>query len=125
VAEAQSRFYRGYPDVVQLCANYLNLSQPKNRVQEVNESVGIGFVYLIKSGRFYKIGKSNAAGRRHYELGILLPEKAVQIHLIETDDPSGVEAYWHNRFRDKRKNGEWFDLSPPDIRPFKKWRKIA
>jgi hypothetical protein len=28
----------------------------------------LGFVYLIKSGRFYKIGRSNAVGRREREL---------------------------------------------------------
>jgi hypothetical protein len=36
-----------------------------------------GFVYLLKSGRFYKIGRSNAAGRRERELAIQLPEKAM------------------------------------------------
>jgi hypothetical protein len=27
-----------------------------------------GFVYLMKSGKHYKIGRSNAVGRREYEL---------------------------------------------------------
>jgi hypothetical protein len=60
-----------------------------------------------------------------YELAIQLPEKAVQIHLIETDDPGGVEAYWHNRFQAKRKNGEWFDLGTAEVSAFKRWRKIV
>jgi hypothetical protein len=31
-------------------------------------NVEIGFVYLIKAERFYKIGKTNAAGRREREI---------------------------------------------------------
>jgi hypothetical protein len=80
----------------------------------------MGFVYLIKSGRFYKIGKTNAAGRREYELAIQLPEKATTIHVIRTDDPTGIEAYWHKRFEAKWKNGEWFDLNSADVQAFKR-----
>lgn len=74
----------------------------------------------MKSGRFHKIGHSNAAGRREYELAIQLPEKLKTIHVIRTDDPTGIEAYWHNRFKDKRKNGEWFDLTAADVAAFKR-----
>ncbi len=80
----------------------------------------IGFVYLIKSGRYYKIGRSNSSGRREYELAIQLPERANKVHEIRTDDPVGIGAYWHNRFESKRKNGEWFDLSPLDIKAFRR-----
>ena len=79
-----------------------------------------GFVYLFKAGRFYKIGRSNSAGRREYELSIQLPEKLTSVHQIRTDDPVGIEAYWHKRFEAKRKNGEWFELDALDIKVFKK-----
>jgi len=46
------------------------------------------------------------------------------IHSIKTDDPSGVETYWHKRFDTKRLNGEWFDLNSADIKAFKRWQRI-
>jgi len=79
-----------------------------------------GYVYLIRSGRFFKIGKANLVGRRERELAIQLPEKATTVHVISTDDPLGIETYWHKRFESKRKNGEWFDLSAIDIAAFKR-----
>jgi Meiotically up-regulated gene 113 len=61
---------------------------------------GVGYVYLVKHGsrREYKIGRTNNPLRREGEIAIQLPEKLSPIHYIETDDPSGIESYWHARF---------------------------
>lgn len=80
----------------------------------------VGSVYLMKSGEYYKIGRSNHVGRRAYEVALQLPEKLVVEHEIETDDPEGLERYWHQRFATRRKNGEWFLLSSEDIAAFKR-----
>ena len=48
----------------------------------------------------------------------------VLIHKILTDDPYGVEEYWHKRFSAKAMKGEWFNLDPSDIVAFKRWKKI-
>ena len=108
-----------YDDVIQLCEVYLSGLQQASSKSSSNGGE-VGFVYLIKSGRFYKIGKTNAPGRREYELDIQLPESVKTIHVIRTDDPGGIEAYWHKRFDAKRKKGEWFELTADDIAAFKR-----
>jgi len=80
----------------------------------------VGYVYLLKSGKCYKIGRSNAPGRREYELSIQLPERVVMVHTIKTDDPVGIELYWHQRFAERWKNGEWFELRREDVSTFRR-----
>jgi hypothetical protein len=81
-----------------------------------------GCVYMLKLGKHFKIGKTFSVPRRHQEIAIELPEKPDVVHVITTDDPSGIEAYWHGRFASKNTNGEWFALTRDDVRAFKRRR---
>jgi hypothetical protein len=111
---------QGQEDLAALCPLIIDGDDELEPVRESSDDVVYGFVYPIKSGRYFKVGKTNSAGRRERELAIQLPERATTVHVIRTDDPSGIEAYWHKRFGAKRKNGEWFELDASDVMAFKR-----
>jgi hypothetical protein len=113
----------GYSDVNRIC----DVTTSKNQQSSITNNnevsqVTTGHVYLLRHDEVFKIGKSIDVTRRYKEIKVQMPYKMEEIHVIETDDPSGIEAYWHNRFRDKRLEGEWFKLNSDDIKAFKRRR---
>jgi hypothetical protein len=125
LAEALLRYCEendGPAEVITICEKVIIVSPDEGSGADVEPQgeVDYGDLYLVKSGRYFKLGRSNHFGRRSYELEIQLPEEAKLIHKIRTDDPIGIEEYWHKRFKDKRKKEEWFDLTTEDVNAFKR-----
>ena len=114
-----------FDDVRTICENTLSSIPSDDEGSNVSDESD-GFVYLTKSGRHYKIGRTNDLDRHERELRNQTVEKNVRIHTIRTDDPSGIEAYWHRRFEDKRvrPDGEWFALTAKDVAAFKRRNKF-
>jgi len=113
----------GWSDVLTICQG-IAVSEPEPIAAESNDSFVTGYVYLalMKVGREkrYKIGKANLVEQRARQVGVNLPEDLELIHAISTDDAYGIEAYWHKRFTEKRRGGEWFELTADDLRVFKR-----
>jgi len=82
-----------------------------------------GYVYLFRDGKAYKIGNSTNPDARRSALQTGNPRRIALVHRIVTDDPSGIEAYWHDRFNDRKSNvpggDEWFYLRKKDVAAFR------
>jgi hypothetical protein len=89
-----------------------------------DDSSAVGYVYMQRHGADYKIGYTTSLNKRGRQIQIELPQEIELVHSILTDDPTGVEAYWHKRFAVKRTRGEWFKLTKTDVAAFKRWSKI-
>jgi len=106
--------------IIEICLPHSESPKDNNILE--NGTQTYGHVYLLKHDNAYKIGKSYDITRRYKEIKVQMPHDTEEIHVIETDDPSGIEAYWHHRFKDKKLKGEWFNLSQSDVKAFKRRR---
>src|SRR5579883_2029392 len=102
---------------------------PQKTAKQKEDDTGspdYGHVYLIKSGKAHKVGSSRAVYNRTATVVRQAPLGGELIHTISTDDPEGIERYWHDRFQKCRINGsnkasgEWFHLSSAEVAAFKR-----
>ena len=72
-----------------------------------------GYVYLIRCGNEYKIGKTKDVPRRIADMQ--LPSKPELIASQFCSEPHELERELHHLFKKCRTHGEWFALSVPEI----------
>src|SRR6202007_1163351 len=92
--EASVTYARENPGFDDILALHSHLPAPLRGLEKrrkMGSPLSVGFVYLIKSGRHYKIGHTNSLGRRESELKTAMALPPTTIHSIKTDDPAGVE----------------------------------
>jgi hypothetical protein len=113
----------GWSDVAASCRS-IPTTATGPREPESDAGLETGYVYLalMKVGREkrYKIGKADIVERRARQIAVRLPEDLELLHAISTDDAYGIEAYWHKRFAEKRRGGEWFELTAIDVKAFRR-----
>jgi hypothetical protein len=98
--------------------------------QDKEDTASQGFVYLIRTGRHYKLGFTTAPFHRFSTLIKQSPQGGEPIHHFATDDPRGIERYWQLRFESRKikpenkLSGEFYDLSSEDIAAFKRRKRF-
>jgi hypothetical protein len=101
-----------------------NLSKEESPIND------LGYVYLLKAGKYYKLGFSRSPYNRFSTLIKQSPTGGDPIHHFATDDPKGIEKYWQKRFKDKKvealnkNSGEFYNLTAQDIAAFKRRKKF-
>lgn len=73
-----------------------------------------GYVYLVRMGRFHKIGMSHNPSKRLLAFSGL-PYPVLLVHQIATEQPRLIERTLHRRFKDQRVVGEWFRLDEEQV----------
>jgi hypothetical protein len=95
-------------------------------VEAVRETRWRGWVYLIQSSIGIKIGKSKDPNTRLKSIPFNYPHIEGQftlIHQILTNDTRMFERDLHQRYKESRIEGEWYDLTEDDIAVLKSVRR--
>ncbi len=114
------RFYERYSDedIAEILAESrkqraeraMLVSPPEKKIK-----IQGGFIYILKGGGYYKIGKTTKLGRRMTEIKPKPPFDAELIHSFSSADIEQAEIDLHEKFASKRVNGEWFNLDQTDV----------
>lgn len=88
---------------------------PLQVVGEPYSGAKSGVVYLLKSAYGYKVGRTRNIPNRMRAFGVKLPFIYTIPLVAWFEDCHAAESRYHQRFADKRINGEWFDLNDSDI----------
>ena len=79
------------------------------------EFTDFGWIYIIKSGSYYKIGKTKNIIGRLKTHQVSSPFDLEIIHKKELFNHPAIEESLHNIFSKKRTRSEWFNLDKNDL----------
>lgn len=115
-----------------------NMLQPPYNVyhyinaETIDDVMQYGYMYIIKNNdtNLYKIGTTFLVRNRFKQLQT---QTGCQLELIflfafenlYDENCKIAESYFHKYFKDKRKNGEWFDLSARDLVKIRAWSLLC
>lgn len=106
------------------CESFLELAHPEDLIIETvlyNRVTAnkFNYVYIIagthKGETKYKIGKANVLKDRIKRFDVKIPFDIDLLFSFRVKDALSLEGELHNKFKEKRLSGEWFDLSKDDM----------
>ena len=103
IREEARQFLMGYPNKV------YEWSRP------VPRPTRNGHIYVVHTNGYHKIGRSSNVKERINGLRATVPTPLELICTIPSTDTYTDEKNLHERFDDKRTQGEWFELTEEDI----------
>lgn len=80
-----------------------------------------GFVYLIRSGKHYKIGITENPAQRMRSLNQGSPEPITKLIVQEVSNPVGIEMQLHEKYSARRVHGEWFRFGRDEAEEVRKY----
>lgn len=89
--------------------------EPAELIGEPNGATRGGYVYVLESAYGCKVGRTRNLPQRLHAFGVKLPIAYTVRLCAWFDDHYEAETRYHQLFRDKHVNGEWFALDAADI----------
>jgi hypothetical protein len=89
----------------------------RENARATNQPVKIdGYIYLLRSGDAYKIGRARSVDDRVKQISPVMPYPVEILHTIPSNNVVRAERELHQQFAPKRLKGEWFNLDERDVR---------
>lgn len=96
--------------------NLTDCKKIKEDNEECTEKVEKRYVYIIRGGRWCKIGVSKNPIDRLKQLdSTLLPFNPEVVAMVKVNNALEIESEIHNTYKSKRIRGEWFILNEEDV----------
>lgn len=94
----------------------IKLSEKEKREKiEKKRIIKEGYIYVVKSGKYYKIGRTLNPKKRIQKYITENPDKVKIVLCKKVKDYIKVEKELHLKFKNRNHNREWFNLNKEDI----------
>ena len=85
------------------------------------------YVYLLRAGLFFKIGKSDKVSKRIGSIQTANPSKVMLVAKFKcdsSDEARKLEKELHKRYKDRKVSGEWFSFTKEELDLVKEYGKL-
>ncbi len=102
---------------------FLRILHYSDVVHNKKERKKSGFLYLVKdnASNLIKIGITTNYKSRLKQLNRMVPHGIIPVAIYPAENYEVLEKDVHERYKDKRVNGEWFDFDNADVEDCKKY----